>query len=79
MSISILRGKGGEQSLLAPHELNSSLSSVFGATTMSLTHLSMEASPKGSLLLFDLPTELVCGTLQALFVLSLSNLILSLA
>lgn len=63
-----------------PHmnPIHSALSSVFGTISMSLTHLSMEAPPKGSLLLLDLPTELVCGALQALFVLGLSNLILSL-
>lgn len=64
-----------------PHvnPIHSALSSAFGTVTMSPTHLSMEVSPKGSLLLLDLPTELVCGTLQALFVLSLSNLIPPLA
>lgn len=54
-------------------------SSVIGTAEMSLTHLSVDVFPKGSLLLSDLPTELVCGTLQALFVPSLLNLILSLA
>lgn len=66
------KARDGEQSLLAMNNLLC-LSSVLEINIMSLTHLSTEASPKGSLLLLDLPTGW-CGTLQALFVLSLSDL-----
>lgn len=64
---------------LALCEPSPTLSSVIGTTEMSLTHLSVDIFPKGSLLLSDLLTELVCGTLRALFVPRLLNLMLSLA
>lgn len=73
-----LSARDGEQSLLSSREPNPFCFVFLGTITMPLTHLSMESSPKGSLLLLDLPAELVCGTLQALFVLNLSSLILSL-
>lgn len=74
------RKKRWAENIPVPHELNQFffVFCLWGHHDVTDTS-SMGASPGDSLLLFDRPTELVCGTLEALFVLSLSNLILSLA